>query len=344
MKIRDGRTSEVTVLSNRFIDEAMGRANGEYVKIYLVLLRLAQTAGEEISVGRLAEMLENTEKDVTRALGYWEKEGWLSLTRAEDGSFTELSMTEPGQAAPEPVRTPEETAPAAQRGGYRPMTAETMAELRRDEDFSQFTFVAETYLGRTLTPKDIQLFAYLYEDLHFPAELLEYLVEYCVGGGHKSCRYMESVALGWHQEGKMTVEAAKESQKAYSRENKQIMKAFGIANRVLNEEERGYAEKWIRQMGMPLEVVIEACNATMGAIQKPSFQYTDTILADWHAAGVRTKEEAQARRDNRRQVRRENGEKAAAGGTNRFRNYQQRNIDYDALLNQGGINPYGGNA
>ena len=66
--------NEVTVLPNKFIDEYMIKADGEYVKIYLLILRL-QGMGLPVDVERIADYLELTRKDVLRALSYWEKTG-----------------------------------------------------------------------------------------------------------------------------------------------------------------------------------------------------------------------------------------------------------------------------
>ena len=59
--------NEVTVLPNKFIDEYMIKADGEYVKIYLLILRL-QGMGLPVDVDHLADHLELTRKDVLRAL------------------------------------------------------------------------------------------------------------------------------------------------------------------------------------------------------------------------------------------------------------------------------------
>ena len=40
-------------------------------------------------------------------------------------------------------------------------------------------------------------------------DLLEYLAEYCAGGGHGSIRYIEKVALNWYQMGIKTREEAR---------------------------------------------------------------------------------------------------------------------------------------
>ena len=79
--------NEVTVLPNKFIDEYMIKADGEYVKIYLLILRL-QGMGLPVDVERIADHLELTRKDVLRALSYWEKAGILQTGAASETAAT----------------------------------------------------------------------------------------------------------------------------------------------------------------------------------------------------------------------------------------------------------------
>lgn len=74
--IRNRLAHGVTVVSNEFIDNYMARANGEYVKVYLYILR---NGGRADSVADIADALNHTEADVRRALVYWEQEGVLEL-------------------------------------------------------------------------------------------------------------------------------------------------------------------------------------------------------------------------------------------------------------------------
>ncbi|MDD6213485.1 MAG: DnaD domain protein [Clostridiales bacterium] len=362
MIIKNKNVSSYTVLSNHFVDEYMAEANGEFVKIYLYLLRLSQNDDADPSVSYLADRLNHTEKDVLRGLRYWEKQGLLQIEESDGHRVQSLTLLPVPEKGTEENRERKEVSEVGRESLSRELSAgedstspgtspevhgvsaEAMDRLQKDEEFRQILFVAETYLGRTLTPKDIQLFGYLYEELKFPEDLLEYLVEYCVGGGHRSCRYMESVALNWHQEGKMTVQLAKEGSKVYSRENKQVMKAFGIAGRVLTMEERKAVERWIREYHLPLEVVVEGCSCTMSAIHQPSFEYTEKILDSWRQAGIRTVQEAREYRENRKIAsrRKSSGEGGnSRENSNRFQNYNQRNVDYDELLRQDSIHSYG---
>jgi DnaD/phage-associated family protein len=66
-----------TLVANEFIDRYMAKANGEYVKVYLYLLR---HAAEDISCTEIADALDLTEGDVNRAVGRWKTEGLISVS------------------------------------------------------------------------------------------------------------------------------------------------------------------------------------------------------------------------------------------------------------------------
>ena len=70
---------DATLVSNEFIDRYLAEANGEYVKVYLYLLRHKD---EPMSPGKIADGLNHTEADIRRALAYWEKLGVISTGEA----------------------------------------------------------------------------------------------------------------------------------------------------------------------------------------------------------------------------------------------------------------------
>ena len=76
--------ANMTAVSNTFIDSYMPSANGSYVKVYLYLLRCLGQPFVDISIPHIADKLDNTERDVIRALGYWEKSGLINLVREAD--------------------------------------------------------------------------------------------------------------------------------------------------------------------------------------------------------------------------------------------------------------------
>ena len=101
-----------TLLPDAFVDNYMIRANGEYIKVYIYLLRMVSD-GANFSIPCLADVLELTERDVTRALKYWEKESLLRM-ELKDGeiSFIELLPVSGNPHSPAQTTKQEETAQA----------------------------------------------------------------------------------------------------------------------------------------------------------------------------------------------------------------------------------------
>ena len=91
MKLQLQSDSGFTSVSNRFIDCVMSAADGEYVKVYLYLLRCA-CAGKEISVSSVADFFDHTEKDIVRAFSYWEKVGMLRLEISDNGKLLSAEL------------------------------------------------------------------------------------------------------------------------------------------------------------------------------------------------------------------------------------------------------------
>ena len=392
--MKDRWSVPVTAVANEFIDTYMAAANGEYVKVYLYVLR---HQGEDITIELIADALNHTESDVRRALSYWKKAGVLTASeqgqpvqgepvRPESGGHTFTRGQDGGQAAvpdlrvepfqretgtagraevrgmtgmrepavvQEPAVVRERTETTGQEDGCIPVySTEQVNRLAQDEEFSQLLYIAQKYMNKVFTPRDCQEFAYLYEGLSMSSELLEYLVEYCVQNGHISVRYMETVAMSWHEKGIRTALEAKDYSASYNRDSFAVMKAFGINNRKPAAPEQKLMDKWFRDYGFSREVVLEACSRTITAIHNPSFQYADKILSDWQKAGVRGLADIKDLDAKRTAAREESGESrekrlqkydsgvssarqgsgARKNSSNQFHNFKQRDTDYDALV------------
>lgn len=344
MNFKSSFKVDATVISNDFIDEYMAGANGEYVKEYLYLMR---HEGEAVTVSMIADALNHTEADVARALSYWKKAGVLAeVIPAGKASSPAVSETAcAGGIVPE-QKKPEATA------GRPVYTPEKISGLAGDEDFSQLLYIAQKYMNKVFTQRECEVFAYLYDGLPMSAELLEYVVEYCVQGGHSSIRYIETVAISWHEKGFRTIDDAKGYAVSFTKDSFAVMRAFGLSDRKPGDMERDFMDRWFRSYGFTRELVVEACNRTLAATHAPSFQYADKILEGWKSSGVRSMEEVrkldEEHADRIRSGEYKQGKKNAAegkngegrqvpaakgrNGQNQFQNFPQREIDYDALV------------
>ncbi len=352
----------VTAVSNTFIDEYMGTASGEYVKVYLYLLR---HAGESVEIPDIADALNHTEADVRRALAYWERTGVLAPEKEEtvvsESAVTRENMTDTGYMAPESRRNygdtdvegrmPEETMTdngkqlqSSDRGMAKQQSGtpdipdagnsyDRMKRLSADEEFSALLYAVQQYLGKTFSAIECEKFAYFYDVLHMSCELLEYLAEYCAEGGHTSIRYIEKVALNWYQAGIHTRDEAREHSTRYSKDTSAVMKAFGIMGRNAGTAEQEFMRRWFKEFGFDAAIVTEACNRTLTATGAASFPYADKILTGWKENGVRTLQDVETL-DKRRQEKQVKKSGTASRqtrntSTNRFNNFEQRSYNYD---------------
>lgn len=355
---------QATVVANQFIDEYMALANGEYVKVYLYILR---HAGEPMTVGTIADGLNDTEADVCRAIAYWKKQGVLTEDAAvfqsaqvSQGAIPSHQGAIPSPQGAAPAAPAAPTAPVSRRAVQSSQGDRTAAALEKnklpaavreekplsarsaytpdqvnklalEEDFTQLLYIAQKYLNKVFTPRDCELFAYLYDGLHMSAELLEYLVEYCVQNGHDNLRYMETVALNWHEQGIRTVNDAKSRVADYTKDTFAVMKAFGLGDRKPANVETEMIRRWFKEYGFSRELVVEACNRTIRAIHNPSFQYADKILGEWMKSGVRSMRDIQAL-DERRESKTVRPPVQPKTVRNQFHNFEQRDTDYDAMV------------
>ena len=305
MRIGNSSSPNITAVSHIFIDSYMVPAGGEFVKTYLLLLRLSERG--EVSLGELADRLALTETDVVRALRYWEREGLLALTE-EEGELMSVSLIEPGRKEnPLPAEKEPDLSSGGEKekSGKRSYSAQQLIRLQQNQDFAQLLVAVERYLGRPLTSWDTDMYAYLYEELGFSGEVLEYLTEYCVELWEREdkkkdfhlIRYMEKVALNWHSQGALTLAAARQQTALFVRDSRlygEIGKALGLKGRQLTEPETRQISVWTRDMEMSPDLILEACRQTIAAIHVPNFKYIERILTNWHQRGFKTLSEVRA--------------------------------------------------
>lgn len=364
-----------TTVSDIFIDQYMPKANGEFVKVYLYLLRATGSGAGIATISEIADHFSNTEADIVRALNYWASEGILQVQTGADGQINGINLCSLAvsgiQAAQsniqsavadnaaqnistaniqmqdsvvEKLKSQATDKPAPSQKEY---TLDEIKEFRKNPDISELFFIIETYLKHTLSSTDTNMVLYWLDELHFSTDLVEYLVEYCITKGHSSLRYMNKVALGWADAGIKTVDQAKDDAAAHSQIYYTVMKALGITGRNLVDSEVSLINKWVGEYGFDIELVKAACSKTISAIQKPSFEYTDSILANWRKKYVHTLKDVEvldanfAKANKASATGSSQGTNAAngsskpksnnSGSKNKFNNFNQRNNDYDKL-------------
>ena len=390
-----------TTVSDIFIDQYMPKANGEFVKVYLYLLRATGSGAGIATISEIADHFSNTEADIIRALNYWSSEGILQVQTGADGQIIGInlcSLSVSGmQAAQSNIQSAvadnaaqnnlqnsvvnnaaqnilqnsvvnnaaqnistvntrmhdsvveklKSQTPDKAASSQKEYTLDEIKEFRKNPDISELFFIIETYLKHTLSSTDTNMVLYWLDELHFSTDLVEYLVEYCITKGHSSLRYMNKVALGWADAGIKTVDQAKDDAAAHSQIYYSVMKALGITGRNLVDSEVSLINKWVGEYGFDIELVKAACSKTISAIQKPSFEYTDSILANWRKKDVHTLKDVEVLDANFAKANKASATGSSQGtnaancsskpksnnssSKNKFNNFNQRNNDYDKL-------------
>lgn len=163
-----------TIVPNQFIDRFMPSANGEFVKVYLYLLRCIHSHASNCTISEIADKFNNTEMDIQRALRYWQKEGLLSLEETADGKLCGIGLlpfpedstdTEEASSSPAPSAVSLEETPASAAGetfcASQPVNQPQEPQIRHytlDEiaEFQKIRIFRKCFCRGNLYPASIQ--------------------------------------------------------------------------------------------------------------------------------------------------------------------------------------------
>ena len=314
-------------ISNFFIDYYMTEANGEFVKVYLYLVRLLNN-NSDITVAQIADHFNLTENDICRAIKYWISRDVLKLHYDGKGRLNGIvllplhspvsdfkmesdvvSLLRPDvdeSYAPETVTPEPKLAVVPSVEEHPSVSAELAAPAKpkftqddlnsklNDDDWQDIVYQVETLFGKQISMRDIQTLLYIYDTLCFDVDLFEYLIEYCTTMNKKNCRYMEAVAIAWYKDGIKTRQDAKEQSNITSGIAKSLFKLLGIRRSYPTNIEQAYITTWSKDFGFTPELIELACNKAL--VAKPSsanFSYINGILENWNKNNVKTIEDVE---------------------------------------------------
>lgn len=349
--------ADSTVVSNIFIDEYMKDANDAQLKVYFYLIRMLN-ANQSISVSGIADKFNHTEKDVIRALKYWEKKQLLNLDYDEDKNLVGIHLRDlnaPAQdyapAAPKnvsltadapstvttmstPVRTAQSPAPytestvEADKPAYsKPAyTLDQLKEFKNREETAQLLFIAESYIGKPLTPSEIKTILFFTDELRFSEDLIDYLIQYCVDRGKKDFKYIEKVAVNWAEQNISTPKQAQKYSTKYDKSVYAIMNELG-KNGSPTAKEMEYINRWTKEYGFSTDIILEACERTVLATDRHRFEYAESILNSWKQENVHHK--ADIRKIDELYQKKKTAVKPASA--NKFNQFTQNSYDFDEL-------------
>ncbi len=308
-----------TPVSNIFIERYMPKARGEFVKVYLIMLKYNFTGEPGVNSTVLATSLNLLESDIINALNYWNEEGVIKLVPIDKmGNFNIefVDLSNEGNASVEKFNLVEE------------LTNTSNGDMLKD---------IGRLLGRTLSPTEVETYIGWKKEFNFSYELILLLIEFCASKGKTNFRYIEKVAIAWNEMNIKTVDDAQN----YIRKTedkwgtyREILKFLGIRNTDIMKPQEDMLEKWTSSYNYSLDIIKKACDICFQRLNRADFKYIDGILSSWNKDNLRTMQdienkEAKFKSSSSKKV--YNNSKTNSKPKLRFDNFKGRDYDYDDL-------------
>lgn len=325
------QNTDYILVAGQFIDRYLAGANDTQIKIYLYLLRHMNHSGQN-SISAIADFFNYSEQDVLRAISYWERQKVLQLEYDEAGQLTGIYFCDlaaaPTAGKDTIFQKAEAIAPSAVTAFKKQeYTLEQLKEFKSREETSELLFIAESYLGKTLSANDVRSLLFISDELKFSFDLVDYLLQYCIERDKKDFRYIEKVAVSWAEAGIKTPAEAQNQSARYDKNTYTVMNALGKSSQPTAKEAE-FIKRWYQIYGFTSDVILEACERTVLATDKHRFEYADKILSNWKVCGVHHKTDiakADASYANNKK------KTAPVINPNKFNQFQQNEYDFDAL-------------
>lgn len=302
-----------TPISNIFIDKYMPKARGEYVKVYILGIKYCLSGEPGVDSTLFANTLHLLETDIMNAWNYWSDEGAVKLIPIDNmGNFSIdfLDLEDNISSNDENVDL------------LRELDNNSTKDMLQD---------IEKLVGRTLSTKEMTMYISWINDFNFPPELILLLIEYSVSRGKTDYRYIEKIALNWHDSNITSIENAQTYIKKHEDKwikIRKILNYLGIKDADVLKPQEQLLDKWINSYGFPLDVIYRSCDITFSRINKADFKYMDAILTNWFKSGIKTLTDVDTKDLKKSTYNKSNVKNAPK--TN-FNDYEQRSYDYDEL-------------
>lgn len=352
----------VTVLSNCFIDNYMKDANDAQIKVYLYLLRMV-SANLPTDIMEIADKFNHTEKEVVRALCYWEKLNLLSIDYDSQKNIVGVRLCNPiGMDNFTPVAEKEteivdfkmHAAAALSTDAIHSKPINTMdydkeknsysldalAAFKNSPESKQLLFAAKQYLKRTISGPEIKTLLFIYDRLGFGLDLTDYLLQYCVGNGQTTMSTIEKTAIRWFEANVKNMEQAKTFEQqaniSVSKVSADIMRLLGKQT-LPAPKEAEYINRWVKEQAFPMELIEEACNRTVLSVDRNRFAYANSILEAWKRSDIHSLSDLQnleSKRKNQSKNEQHSGTgttTGSSGSKGAFCNIEQHDYDFAAL-------------
>ena len=279
-----------TLVENLFISHYMPIAPANHVKVYILGLKYSQSyVNNMLSTDTIAKTLGISCDDVDTAWRYWSEQGIVRLYPYTHGG-AEGGFTVEYLNIKEIVLNIKEKKES--NGKYSP---ERIINARGNQKIREMFDSFRKLFGRELSPNELFIFLDWMDDYNFPSDVVRLLVEDCISRDKKDMPYLKQVAKNWFDAGIDSLDKAVQFNSRHKEKWQKYNKVLSFLRlgRQPTSAEEELLQKWFYTFGYSEDIVLKACELTSKTL-KPSFNYIDKILCEWHNKGLSTIQEVEA--------------------------------------------------
>lgn len=259
----------------RLVFAKLGAKGADEARFRVALYLLEQGQAQVADIVRALRIVESQVRD---ALSFWEGAGLLEQT-------AEAAEPELPRVVPKREHLTQDEVNAA--GVADPKVGFLVTEMQR-------------ILGGTLSPKDMIVYATLYQKDELPVEMILLVCKYFVGLGQRQARYHEQVLLNWKREGIADYAAADNHLRKLAKRERRYRDIAALLERQpesLSLAEKKRIDAWHEEFHYSREM-LEAARHAAGE-RAGDILYLHSILKKWNSKGYRTKRDVMAAGENR---------------------------------------------
>jgi len=220
-------------LDNIFITEFLPNANDNCVKVYLYGLYLCSNSKDN-SIEDISKALDISSDDIESVFYYWQEQGLVQVLNIE-----------PLQVRYLPIRN-------------------VMQKLKKYnvDKYTAFNISLQEIIGKKmLTPRELEEFYYLIENLHQEKEAVLKIADFCVKqkGEGVSINYITTVAKNWAYDGVKSssdVDERISDQERITGDITLLLKAMGLRRQASVDEYKLYLD-WTKSMEIDKSLIIK---------------------------------------------------------------------------------------
>lgn len=267
-----------------------------------VLLYLLAHEGETLSDADIAVHCGVQPDHVEEAIAFWQQVNVLSSVQSQPSAVvkTNAASSQPKGETP-PAQTISTISTTAEQisapvsamvtsGNFSIRPSEIAERVKGDTALAALLSATEQYAGHPLRNTELRSLFWMHDYLGMTPDSILMLLAFCRQENVFQVRYIEKIAVEWHDRGVMTHEQVQQDIRRRTEARTfvgQVMKLFEMT-RYPTEKQEAYIRSW-QVAGDSIELIRLAYERTReGCDDKLSFSYLDKILKRWRAEGLKT--------------------------------------------------------